>query len=293
MKLSACLALVLLLAGCGADVLFVGDPALEAITDAGRLESDLREAASRRGMRVDVVWPSAERLDALDLDAVLAERDERVVALSPYLSLLAADLAGRYPDRTFVAFYGAPDVPNVIGVEFEADAAMREAGRALARWVFAEPARTAVLLVDESERDIREEARALGAGYEDEAGVALPTEAFATPPTRDAVRSRIDAVVGGGRRGVVVLLGEASGWAYEALRDESDVRIGYRNAYMRSVERSLFTVRDDPATGLDAALAALAQRRGASGVSGDGIRVVAPAVLELSPTAFPEQARTR
>jgi len=156
---------------------------------------------------------------------------------------------------------------------------MTEAGAALARWVFDTPGRTAVMFVDESDRSIREEARALGSAFEQEAGVELRRESFSDRPSRDDVRSRVQAIGGTGERAVVLLLGTATGWALEQLRDEQTV-IGLRHAMVsEQANRILFSVRDDLALGLESAL-----RDG-------GTRVVVPSVLDLSPVHFPGRRR--
>ncbi|MFW6317389.1 MAG: DUF790 family protein, partial [Halorubrum sp.] len=70
--------------------------------------------------------------------------------------------------------YGSVERDNIIWVECDATEAMREAGALVARWTFAVPGRSAVLLVDESRRDIRSEAAAFEAA--EAVGVASEVE---------------------------------------------------------------------------------------------------------------------
>jgi hypothetical protein len=262
-----------LVSGCGVDVAFIGDPAFEAsLCDRHGFERALERAAESADLRARVVWPEAQQLEAVEVESIIRDLDVETVVLSPYLSLLATDLATAFPQRRLVGYYGGPERENLTWVRFTAAEAMREAGASLAQWVFSATGRSAVLLVDESRRDLREEARALGAGYEARAGVPLAKEAFESSPGRDAVRSAVQRALGDGERAVVVLLGSASTWAFELLRNE-EVALGVRHIGLaQDPARILFTVRDDLAIGLGAALAS---RRG-------GI-VEVESVLELAP----------
>ncbi len=264
----------LITAGCGLDVVFVGDPALAStLPDTREFEHAIEDAARSASFRSRVYWPEAS-LNAIALEPIVQEFDAGTIVLSPYLSLLIQEVAPALPDRRFVGYYGLEPLPNLTWVEFDPMPAMTEAGAVLARWVLDAPGRTAVLLIDESDRDRREEGRALLSGYEQEAGIELRREAFGVPPSRDDVRSRVQAIAGGEQRAVVVLLGTATGWALEQLRDEQTV-LGLRNvAIPADSDRILFSVRDDLADGLEVAL-----REG-------GERVVVRSVLDLSPASF-------
>jgi hypothetical protein len=116
-------------------------------------------------------------------------------------------------------------------------------------------------MVDESDPAIRAEAAALVAGYESAAGIALDTIAFDGTPGREEVRSSVRAAARDGeRRAVVVLLGAATGWALEAVRDE-EVTVAFRHGALPGESgRVLFTVRDDLAAGLSDALASTDQQ---------------------------------
>jgi len=273
------LAVALMTIACGSDVVFIGDPVLEStLPDTQSFENAMRDAGRAASLRSRVYWPQAN-LDAIALEPLLQELDAGTVALSPYLSLLLGEVASASPERRFIGYYGAQPLPNLTWVAFDPLPAMTEAGAVLARWVFDAPGRTAVLLVDESDRSILEEGRALASGYEQEAGVELRKEAFSTAPSRDDVRSRVQVVAESGERAVVVLLGTATGWALEQLRDERTV-LGLRHvAITDDSDRVLFSVRDDLALGLEVALG---EQSG---------RVVAPSVLDLSPSLFPSGGR--
>lgn len=275
----AVLAMTLLSTACGSDVVFVGDLVLEStLPDTQSFEAAIRDAGRAASLRSHVYWPQAN-LDAIALEPLLQELEAGTVALSPYLSLLIGEVASSLPERRFIAYYGTQSLPNLTWVRFDPLPAMTEAGAVLARWVFDAPGRTAVLLVDQSDRSILEEGRALASGYEQEAGVALREEAFSAPPSRDDVRSRVQAIAAAGERAVVVLLGTATGWALEQLRDEQTV-FGLRHAAIaEDTQRMLFTVRDDLALGLELALG----ERGA--------HVVAPSVLDVSASFFPSAGR--
>ena len=266
---------LLLFAGCSAELIFVGDPALRATLFAvDEFESGIRRAGRAVSMRTDVFWPAESTLDAIRLEPAIAGHSARVVVLSPYLSLFAGEVASRFPDRHFIGFYGQQGLPNLTWVHFNRRAAMSEAGRALARWVFEGEGRDAVILVDESDRSIRDEALDLAAGYEEIAGIAVRQVAF-TAPSRDEVRSRVEALSRGTQRAVIVLLGASTTWALETLRDEA-LLVGYRFAAVEEdPARVLFTVRDDLATGIRSAIGA------------PGGRVVVDSLLQLSPVHFP------
>jgi len=280
-RVAATLAAVIALtaAGCSPEVLFVGDPVFQAtLPRPDAFEEAVREAAASASMRAEIHWP-AERIDSLALAPLLRNHDAPVVALTPYLSLLAAEVVVDFPRRRFIGFYGDEPLANVTWVDYDAVPAMTEAGAALARWVFAGTGRSAVVLVDESDRAVAEEGRALAAGYLAEAGVDPELEVFRSAPTRETVRSRVQALPPGGERAVVALLGPATAWALEFLRDETTL-VAFRHGYLpRDARRVLFTVRDDVATGIARALAE------------GGERVVAPSVLDLSPAHFPSSRR--
>ncbi len=254
-------ALVLLFAGCGPTLLFVGDPVLEAtLFDRDQFERRIERAAGEAGYRASVHWTPQGSLGIADFDEVIRDRGSQVVVLSPYLSLFAGDVAGRFPDRRFVGYYGREPLDNLTWVHFDPAPALREAGRVLARWVFAERGRTVVLVVDESDAALRAEGEALVAGYESAAGVGLERVVFDSTPTREAVRSRMRAAARDGERTIVLLLGAATGWALEAIRDE-EVTVAYRHGALPDEPgRVLFTVRDDLAAGLSDALAVTGQR---------------------------------
>lgn len=267
--------LTLVFGACAPDVVFIGDPALRATVDAERFEATMEEAITGVGRRSRVLWPEADSLGALDPEAAVAATEVQAIGLSPYLSLFAASIAERFPERTFVAFSRGPDAPNLSRVRFDASAALREAGELLAGWVFDASSRSAALLVDESRPGLADEARALAEGYRAVAAVDLTTHAFAGSPTREELRARLDALPAAGEVALVVLLGERTGTLLEIARDE-ELLLGGRNLGGRADgERVLFTVRDDLALGLAEAL------------ESPGPSLVVPAVLEASAAMRP------
>ena len=249
--------LLLLIAGCGPSLLFVGDPVLEAtLFDHAEFERRIEQVAGQAGYRGSVYWPARGTLGTAAVHQVVGARGSQVVVLSPYLSLFAGEIAERFPDRRFVGYYGREPIDNVTWVHFEAEPALQEAGRVVAEWVFAATDRTAVLVVDRSDPVIRDEGEALVAGYESVAGVGLEQVAFDSAPAREEVRSRVRAAARDGERAIVVLLGAATGWALEAVRDD-DVVVAYRHGALPDTSgQVLFTIRDDLAAGLSDALAA-------------------------------------
>ncbi len=268
-------ALTLVLGACAPDVVFIGDPVLRATVDAERFEASMEEAITGVGRRSRVLWPEADSLEALDPEAAVAATEVQAIGLSPYLSLFAASIAERFPERTFVAFSRGPDAPNLSRVRFDASAALREAGELLAGWVFEASSRSAALLVDESRPGLADEARALAEGYRAVAAVDLTTHAFDGSPTREELRARLDVLPAAGEVALVVLLGERTGTLLEIARDE-ELLLGGRNLGGRADgERVLFTVRDDLALGLAEAL------------ESPGPSLVVPAVLEASAAMMP------
>ena len=243
------------LCGCSPLLLFVGDPVFEAsLADRAGFEREIEQTAGRAGYRAQVHWPAPQNLESLDVDEAIRSSTAQVVVLSPYLSLLAQDIVPRFPDRTFIGYYGAVDLPNMRWVTFDASSALLEAGRRVARWVFEAPNRTALLLVDESDPLLREEAAALATGYRDQAEIGLERIGFDRSPTRDEVRNRVQPLTRNGDHALVLLLGSATTWALEAIRDE-EVRLGLRHGQIPPVRgRILFSVRDDLVAGLQAAL---------------------------------------
>ncbi|MFW6313145.1 MAG: hypothetical protein ACOC2N_04600, partial [Spirochaetota bacterium] len=130
--------------GCRTDVVFIGDPALEAtLADPQEFEREIRDAGRSASLRSEVYWPEAN-LNAIALEPILRELDAGTVALSPYLSLLIPDVAPASPERRFIGYYGLESLPNLTWVHFDPLPAMNEAGIVLARWVFDAPGRTAV-----------------------------------------------------------------------------------------------------------------------------------------------------
>lgn len=269
------IAVGVVLVGCAPDVIFVGDPMLEATVDPDRFEASIGEAGERAGLRTAVVWPQVDSLEALDPEAVIAAADASTIGLSPYLSLFADSIADRFPERTFVSFYEGQPGANLTRVEFDANAAMREAGEFLAEWVFEATARSASILLDDDRPELAEEARALAEGYRSVAGVDLEIERFADAPTREELRARLDALPATGDVALVVLLAESAPTLFEIARDEQ-VLLGGRNLPRGPDEAQvLFTVRDDLARGLAAALGS------------DGGTVTAQATLEAAPGLRP------
>ena len=249
--------LLLLLAGCGPSLLFVGDPVLEAtLFDRDQFEQRIERAASQAGYRASVHWPSGGTPAAAGVHQVIGAHGSQVVVLSPYLSLFAAEIVERFPDRRFVGYYGREPIENLTWVHFDAEPALREAGRVLAEWVFATTGRTAVLVTDGSDPVTRAEGEAIVAGYESVAEVGLEQVVFDSTPVREEVRSRVRAAARDGERVLVVLLGAATGWALEAIRDD-DVVVAYRHGALPDTPGPvLFTIRDDLAAGLSDALTA-------------------------------------
>lgn len=268
-------ATVALLAACAPDVVFVGDPVLEATVEPGSFEASIEEAVAQTGARSRVIWPQADSLEALDPQAVVAATDAPTVGLSPYLSLFAPSIADRFPDRTFVAFSSGPAKPNLTRVEFDATAAMREAGELLAAWVFDAGSRSATLLYDASRPAVAEHARALTEGYRRVAGVDLETERYASAPTREELRARLEALPVAGEVAVVALLGERTATLFDLARDEELLLAGRNMALPAREGRVLFSVRDDLALGLAEALGS------------PGGTLVVEAVLEASPATGP------
>ncbi len=273
---------VALLTGCGPRLLYVGDPALEATVDTDSFEDRLRQDAAGAGYRATVAWPDARTLDAVQARAVIEDHDASVVVLSPYLSLMADEIAPQFPGRRFIAFYDGPEADNLVRVIFDSTDAMTEAGRVLGAWTLGDPARRVVVFVDESSDDSRDEAAALAAGYRETAGVPLATESFADPPAREEVRTRVQGAISEDERCVVLLLGAANTWAYEALRNETQLRFGYRHAPLGRDGRGLFSVQDEFGVALAPAVEAIEAGESAVGAR-DGARlVVVPSVLVLA-----------
>lgn len=248
------IAVGVVLSGCTPDVAFVGDPVLEALVDPDRFEASIDAAVAETGARSRVIWPEVSSLEALDPQAVVAAADASTIGLSPYLSLFAASIADRFPERTFVAFSGGPTAGNLTRVEFDASVAMREAGEFLADWVFEADSRSASVLLDADRPVLEEEARALARGYRSVAGVDLEIVRFAGAPTREELRARLDALPVTGQVALVALLAEATPTLFELTRDESVLLAGRNLSGRGDRDRMLFTVRDDLARGLAAAI---------------------------------------
>lgn len=256
------------LTGCGPRLLFVGDPVLEAtLVDREGFERSIDRAARTAGYRAHIFWPQQPSLEAADALSAVATHSAEVVVLSPYLSLMANEVASRLPHLSFVGYYGRDEIPNVTWIHFDPEPALRDAGVVVAEWVFAGAGRRAVMLVDESNEAAREEAAWFAAGHESRSEVGLESISFPETPTREDVRNRVRAVVRDEERALVLMLGAASGWALEAARDE-EVRVVLRHAMMPDPPgQVLLTVRDDLAAGLTAALET------------DDSRVVVPSVV--------------
>ncbi len=247
--------------GCGPQLLFVGDPVLEAtLFDREGFERSVDRAARTAGYRARIVWPRQRSLEAVDAFSVIESHSAEVVVLSPYLSLMADEIASRLPHLSFVGYYGSEGILNVTWVHFDPEPGLRDAGMLVAEWVFAGAGRRAVVLVDESDETAWEEAAWFEAGYESRAEVGLERITFSATPTREEVRNRVRSVARDEERALVLMLGAASGWALEAARDE-DVKVVIRHGMMPDPPgQVLLSVVDDLAVGLAAALETDASR---------------------------------
>lgn len=256
MRTCALLLAGLALTGCGPQLLFVGDPVLETtLFDRDGFERRVNRAASTAGYRALVFWPPQPSLETMNVFSAIEAHGAEVVVLSPYLSLMADEIAARLPHLSFVGYYGREVIPNLTWIRFDPAPALRDAGRLVAEWVFAGAGRRAVMFVDETNPVAREEAAAFAAGYDAQAEVGLERIAFSATPAREDVRTRVRSVARDGDRALVLMLGSATGWALEAARDE-DVKVVIRHAAMPDPPgQVLLVVQDDLAAGLSAALA--------------------------------------
>lgn len=252
---AAIVAALVVLASCAPGSVFLADPALrETLPRPRAFESAVTRAIRDAGFRAEVVWLGEERLGVDSVVALIGEREAERVVLSPLLSLSAADIAARLPEIDLIGFYGREEAANLLWIGFRSDAAMEEAGRLAARWEAGGEERGTILLRSDTVRAVRDDADAFERGYAEAAGRGVRAERYRRVPQREEVRSTLQRLVGDGEQLFVLLLGEATGHALSALREE-EVLLGLRHTVLPSVpHRIAFTVFDDLALGVARAL---------------------------------------
>jgi DNA-binding LacI/PurR family transcriptional regulator len=243
-------------------MLYAGDPAQYAsLADPSDFERNMRRAGADERYRVLFEWSEGRTLDQIDAISLVAATAPDVLVLSPYLSLLAAEIAEAYPDLPIVAFAAAEQLTSVATITrvlVSYEAGLREAGAFLAEWVSGGPDRSVVLIVSSGgipNTGSADDRQAIESSYMEAAGVPVSTVEVPARPTRESVRAAVQRIETTENTAVVVLLdGVAAGWALEFLQTEP-VWLVLRGAVRPDGPLNvLATVHADPASGVAEAL---------------------------------------
>ena len=250
---------LILSTACRPTLLYLGDPAQKgSLPSVGEFEDRLRRGARSEGYRTEVEWFDEIALGEIDALSRISESAPAVVAMSPYLSLLAGDVEAGFPTTRIIRFAVPTQTvqagANTTVVAFTVETALASAATFVSDWIAVAAGRRAGIVAANGPTHPTDEADRFESLLR-VAGVEAIRVDIESRQSREDVRSALrpigltaDTLV------AIFAAGEIGTWVLESLQNEAAPLLVFGADASGTVLPVIASIHQDVVDGIDAAL---------------------------------------